>query len=237
MGNVTPSLGELSAIDQVIDSLQIQRGNPNLKSYMSYYTELNYEFRKGLFYVNALGAYEYQPDAIMDEKYLEGNKIIQTWDNQKNWQRVVASANLRVGPIKDILQFSVNGGMNHYMSNGNTYTHRYTNWWCEANVSATWKKWSLWYMVMTNWNWFKGETMSGGENIQGIQLGYRHKDLMVGLRVINRLRIIISRRRRTGTNTPLSAVQIISRKVLAYSSRRSPIISPSAVSSAPARRR
>ena len=75
--------------------------------------------------------------------------------------------------------------MNHYMSNGNTYTHRYTNWWCEANVSATWKKWSLWYMVMTNWNWFKGETMSGGENIQGIQLGYRHKDLMVGLRVIN----------------------------------------------------
>lgn len=83
MGNVTPSLGELSAIDQVIDSLQIQRGNPNLKSYMSYYTELNYEFRKGLFYVNALGAYEYQPDAIMDEKYLEGNKIIQTWDNQK----------------------------------------------------------------------------------------------------------------------------------------------------------
>ena len=27
--------------------------------------------------------------------------------------------------------------------------------------------------------------MSGGENIQGIQLGYRHKDLMVGLRVIN----------------------------------------------------
>ena len=95
---------------------------------MSYHTELNYEFRKGLFYVNALGAYEYQPDAIMDEKYLEGNKIIQTWDNQKNWQRVVASANLRVGPIKDILQFSVNGGMNHYMSNGNTYTHRYTNW-------------------------------------------------------------------------------------------------------------
>ena len=184
MGNVTPSLGELSAIDQVIDSRKYS-GNPNLKSYMSYYTELNYEFRKGLFYVNALGAYEYQPDAIMDEKYLEGNKIIQTWDNQKNWQRVIASVNLRVGPIKDILQFSVNGGMNHYMSNGNTYTHRYTNWWCDANVSVTWKNWSLMYMLMTNWNWFKGETMSGGENIQGIQLGYRHKDLMVGLRVFN----------------------------------------------------
>ena len=41
------------------------------------------------------------------------------------------------------------------------------------------------YMLMTIWNWFKGETMSGGENIQGIQLGYRHKDLMIGLRVFN----------------------------------------------------
>ena len=95
MGNVTPSLGELSAIDQVIDSLQIQRGNPNLKSYMSYYTELNYEFRKGLFYVNALGAYEYQPDAIMDEKYLEGNKIIQTWDNQNGLSRLPICGSVR----------------------------------------------------------------------------------------------------------------------------------------------
>lgn len=185
VGNVTPSLGELSAIDQIIDSLQIQRGNPGLRSYMSYYSELNYEFRKGLFYANLTGAYEYQPDAIMDEKYQEGNKIIQTWDNQKNWQRVTANGNLRVGPIKDIFQVSFTGGVNHYISNGNTYAHRYTNWWCDVNASVTWKKWSLMYMVMTNWNWFKGETMNGGENIQAAQLGYRIKDVMIGLRVIN----------------------------------------------------
>lgn len=185
VGNVAPSLGELSAIDQVIDSLQIQRGNPGLRSYMSYYTELNYEFRKGLFYANVTGAYEYQPDAIMDEKYLEGNKIIQTWDNQKNWQRVTANGNLRIGPVKDIFQMSFTGGVNHYMSNGNTYAHRYTNWWCNMDASVTWKKWSLMYMLMTNWNWFKGETLSGGENIQGAQLSYRIKDLMLGIKVIN----------------------------------------------------
>lgn len=185
VGNVAPSLGELGAIDQIIDSLQIQRGNPGLRSYMSYYTELNYEFRKGLFYANITGAYEYQPDAIMDEKYLEGNKIIQTWDNQKNWQRVVANGNLRVGPVKDIFQVSFTGGVNHYISNGNTYAHRYTNWWCSVDASVTWKKWSLMYMLATNWNWFKGETLSGGENIQGAQLSYRIKDLMLGVRVIN----------------------------------------------------
>lgn len=185
IGNVAPSLGELSAIDQIIDSLQIQRGNPLLKSYMNYYTELNYELRKGIFFTSITGAYEYQPGAIMDEKFQENNKIIQTWNNQKNWQRLTASGNFKVGPIKDIFQLSFTGGVNHYMSNGNTYSHRYTNWWCEANASVTWKKWSLMYMVMTNWNWFKGETLSGGENVQGAQLNYRIKDLTLGVLVIN----------------------------------------------------
>lgn len=183
--NVAPSLAELSAIDQSIDSIQIQRGNPGLKSHMSYYAELNYELRKGLFYINTTGAYEYQPNAIMDEKYQEGGRIIQSWDNQKNWQRIVGTVNFRFGPIRDLLQFSLNGGVNHYISNGNRYAHRYTNWWCDTNISLTWRNWSLMYMLMTNWNWFKGETMTGGENVHGINLGYRHKELKVGLQVLN----------------------------------------------------
>ena len=57
---------------------------------MSYLLDLNYEYQKGIFYALVNGTYEYVPNAIMDEKYQEGNKIIQTWNNQKNWQRVVA---------------------------------------------------------------------------------------------------------------------------------------------------
>ena len=128
VGNLSPSLGNLNAVEQVIDSLQLQRGNPRLESYMSYLLDLNYEYQKGIFYALVNGTYEYVPNAIMDEKYQEGNKIIQTWNNQKNWQRVVGFAMFRVGPIKDILQFSFTGGVNHYISNGNTYSHRYTNW-------------------------------------------------------------------------------------------------------------
>ena len=36
VGNLSPSLGNLNAVEQVIDSLQLQRGNPRLESYMSY---------------------------------------------------------------------------------------------------------------------------------------------------------------------------------------------------------
>ena len=93
--NATPSLSDLSAIEQTIDSFQIRRGNPNLKSYMCYRTELTYEWKKGIFYSNLWGAYDYRPNAIMDEKLQEDNKIVQTWDNQKDWQKLSGRLMLR----------------------------------------------------------------------------------------------------------------------------------------------
>lgn len=185
VGNSSPSLGNLSAIEQVIDSLQLQRGNPQLEAYMRYRLALTYEFQKGIFYTNLDGAYEYLPNPIMDEKFQEGNKIIQTWNNQKNWQRVTGSAMFRVGPIKDILQFSFTGGVNHYISNGNTYSHTYTNWYCNLQASLTWKKFMLMYQLDTNWNWFWGETLDGGENIQILMAKYNFKNLSLGIGAFN----------------------------------------------------
>ena len=185
VGNLSPSLGNLNAVEQVIDSLQLQRGNPRLESYMSYLLDLNYEYQKGIFYALVNGTYEYVPNAIMDEKYQEGNKIIQTWNNQKNWQRVVGFAMFRVGPIKDILQFSFTGGVNHYISNGNTYSHRYTNWYCNMQASFTWKKFMLMYQMNTNWNRFWGETLEGGENIQMFMAKYNFKNLSLGIGAFN----------------------------------------------------
>ena len=185
VGNLSPSLGNLNAVEQVIDSLQLQRGNPRLESYMSYLLDLNYEYQKGIFYALVNGTYEYVPNAIMDEKYQEGNKIIQTWNNQKNWQRVVGFAMFRVGPIKDILQFSFTGGVNHYISNGNTYSHRYTNWYCNMQASFTWKKFMLMYQMNTNWNRFWGETLEGGENIQMFMAKYNFKNVSLGIGAFN----------------------------------------------------
>ena len=185
VGNLSPSLGNLNAVEQVIDSLQLQRGNPRLESYMSYLLDLNYEYQKGIFYALVNGTYEYVPNAIMDEKYQEGNKIIQTWNNQKNWQRVGGFARFRVGPIKDILQFSFTGGVNHYISNGNTYSHRYTNWYCNMQASFTWKKFMLMYQMNTNWNRFWGETLEGGENIQMFMAKYNFKNLSLGIGAFN----------------------------------------------------
>ncbi len=185
INNSNPSLSNLSAIEQTIDSLQIQRGNPNLKPYNSYSIGLTYEYQKGLFYGNLWGHYEYQPKAIMDEKFWEGDKIVQTWNNQKDWQKFSGRAIVRVGPIKDILQFSVAGGVNHYLSHGNTYSHTYTNWYTNASMTATYKKFMLGMGLDTNWNWFYGETLSGGENIHYMMLQYSYKNASFSIGAFN----------------------------------------------------
>ena len=183
--NATPSLSNLSAIEQTIDSFQIRRGNPNLKSYMCYRTELTYEWKKSIFYSNLWGAYDYRPNAIMDEKLQEGNKIVQTWDNQKDWQKLSGRLMLRVGPLWDMLQLSFTGGVNHYMSHGNNYSHTYTNWYYEGQASFNYKRFSLFWQINTNWNNFWGETLSGGENIQILGLYYKYKDLRLGVGAFN----------------------------------------------------
>ena len=183
--NSAPSLSNLSAIEQTIDSLQVQRGNPNLKPFLNYRNELTYELQKGILYANVYGAYEYQPNAIMDEKYVDGDKIVQTWDNQKNWQRMAGRTTLRVGPVKQILVFSVTGGVNYYISNGNNYRHTYTNWFTNMDVTATYKKVMMNLGLQTNWNMFYGETLNGGENIHYLMVGYKHKALSLSAGMIN----------------------------------------------------
>ena len=183
--NTAPSLSEISAVDQRIDSLQISRGNPELRPYTTYSLNLSGEVRKGIFTANFWSAYEYKPKAIMDEKFIEGNSFINTFDNQNKWQRLSAETTLKAQPFKDVLQLSVTGGVNHYLSDGNSYSHEYTNWFYRADMSAKYKKFMLAFQIQSNWNWFWGENIYGGENYHILQLKYNHKNISVGAGVFN----------------------------------------------------
>ena len=185
VNNNQPSLSELSAVDQRIDSLQIVRGNPLLQPYTSYQVNLSGEARKGIFTANLWSSYEYRPKAIMDEKFVEGNRIINTFDNQKSWQRLSVETTLKVKPLKDLLQVSATGGVNHYLSDGNTYNHEYTNWFYRGDLSFVYKKVMLAFQIQSNWNWFWGENVYGGENYHLLQAKYNMKNCSIGLGVFN----------------------------------------------------
>ncbi|GHT49314.1 TonB-dependent receptor [Bacteroidia bacterium] len=184
--NTPPNLSDLNAIDQEIDAWQIQRGNPALKPYLGYKTKLTYEVKKSIFYGSLEGTYQFDNHPIMNEKYQEGSTIIKTSDNQKDWQWMSAELYLRIGPIIDIFQISGTVTANHFISHGNTYSHSYTDYPNNVDVSASYKGFSAVVSLYNGQNWLEGEDMYGGEkNVMMFMAGYKYKDLSFKVGVFN----------------------------------------------------
>ncbi|MDL2277766.1 TonB-dependent receptor family protein [Parabacteroides sp. OttesenSCG-928-G07] len=183
--NVSPALGELSAVSQWIDSLQIRIGNPDLASYNRYQVDLYAEYQFKHFALVGTFLYNNAPKAIMESTYRDNNIFIRTYENQTGWQKINSSLTLRSGLLLKTFQLSLTGGVNKYWSDGLDYSHQYTNWYGNAQLMAMYKKWMAMFQVQTNWNHFWGESVYGGENIHAIMLMYTHKNLTVGGGVTN----------------------------------------------------
>jgi hypothetical protein len=183
--NSIPSLSNLSAVDQYIDTLQIMRGNPFLKPNLNYSTNLLFSGRKGIYGINFYTNYIYSPDAIMEEIIRENDKFIRTTGNQKNWQKLNSELTLSAGPVKKFLMVSLTGGMNYYVSAGNTYSHTYTNYYCRAQMMAMYKKFTGVFQLNTAYDQFSGETMTGGENSHLFMISYNGGKYSVGAGIMS----------------------------------------------------
>lgn len=181
----TPNLGDMSDVRQLIDSLQIRQGNPNLKLSTIYNNVMNIYFKKGLFSTNLTLFHQYQHRPVMEETVREGQMFIRTNNNQKSWQKFNPEAEFRFGPIKDILTVSFTTGLNYFDSRGNNYHHTYSNWYYMGEIMASYKKWSFFFQMQNHRNDFYGETLRYGENYHLIGLTYRYKQLNVGVITIN----------------------------------------------------
>ncbi|MDR2140108.1 MAG: TonB-dependent receptor [Tannerella sp.] len=175
--NQSPSLSSLSAVEQSIDSLQIQRGNPDLKPFHRYQSELNLEWKKGIFYVNLQGRYQYEPSSIMEEKFWEGGKIVQTWNNQQSWQCLNTMLTLRASPFKEYLQIFLFGSLHHYVSHGNSYRHVYSHPYYLFQLNGNYRNLTASFVWQGSWPQVRGETMTGLHPIHLFSLGYKYRDM------------------------------------------------------------
>ncbi len=121
----------------------------------------------------------------MEETTRENGLFVRSFANQKRMQKIHSFLTFRTGPWWNILQLSLTGGVNHYISEGHTYSHRYTNWYYRAQVMAQYKGWMGMFGIQSRWNDFFGETLVGGENMHHLMLAYSYKNIQVGLIVIN----------------------------------------------------
>lgn len=180
-----PSLSQLSAVDQLIDSLQIRRGNPTLRPYNTYRINLTLGYNKGKTQIALYSRYRNSPDVIMEQTYRENNKFIRSYANHNKFQSWENELSVRVGMLWNILQLSANTGLNRYWSDGTDYTHTYTNLYYEFQAMAMYKKFMAYFMMQSNRNSFFGESMSSGENLHILMLQYRLGRANIGLGCIN----------------------------------------------------
>lgn len=176
----SPSLSSLSAVNQYIDTLQIRRGNPSLKPAVNYITNMQFRWKKGIYGINLDASYTYIHKPIMEETLREDGMFVNTYDNHKNWQKLNSSLTLNVGPIKDILTLSLTGGVNRYISNGNTYTHTLTNFYYRAQLMARYKKVMGIFQSGSPYDGLWGESVNGGERIHLFMLSYNTGKFSVG---------------------------------------------------------
>jgi hypothetical protein len=181
----TPSLSNLSNVSQLIDSLQIRRGNPNLKVSYAWSHYLNSDWQSGMFDINASIFYMYQGKPVMEETLRENNKFIRTTFNQKSWQKLNPEINIQFGPIHQILTLGFQGGVNYFDSKGLNYHHHYTNWYCSGSLTASYKNFIMTGEIRSHCNDFYGETLNYGENYHVLSLKYKYKDMSFGVTALN----------------------------------------------------
>lgn len=97
-----PSLSSLTDVEQWVDTIQIQRGNPNLRTYRSYKQKIEYTYSHKYFVWYANMRYEYHDKPIMEEFLVENNKLVRTERNQRSLQdfgfySTLSSRNLKWG--------------------------------------------------------------------------------------------------------------------------------------------
>ncbi len=183
--NNPPALSELSAVEQLIDSMQIQRGNPDLNPYNRYQADLYMEYRKGKVSVGLSSRYRNAPKAIMESTFIEDGMFIHTYENQDGFQSLNGELNLRAGMLWNILQSSLSGGVNRHWSDGKDYRHTYTNWYYRAEIMGQYKHLTAMFSIYNRRNSFWGEKMSSGENLHMLMLRYNYKQFSVGAGMIN----------------------------------------------------
>ena len=180
-----PSLSQLSAVDQLIDSLQIRRGNPDLKPYNNYRLNLTLGYNKKKVQINWYTNYRNAPDVIMEQTYRENGKFIRSYANHHRFQSLENELSVRVGMLWDVLQLRGSTGLSRYWSHGTDYNHTYTNWHYELEATAMYKRFMGYFMIQSNRNSFFGESLSSGENLHVLMLQYRLGKVNLGAGIIN----------------------------------------------------
>lgn len=188
MTQTNPTLAELTNTEIRIDPYLAEKGNLSLKPYNNLNNNLFYENKKGLFTFNANLRHHHKHNPIMESLKEQGDVFLIMSENMKSWNKYNAEMTLKVGMIKNILQFSFTGGYSHFNSQGKNYSHTHSNFYYSANVLAMYKKWMFIGQIQPFDEKLYGETLTKSGNYHYLAIQYNTDNFSFGIGAFNPFR-------------------------------------------------
>ena len=185
MSGYSPSLSELSDVIQEIDIYQIRRGNPNLHSATYVSNSLTASWKCKYVSIEMYGRHIYDHKPIMEETLFENERFVRTMANQKGFHRLNFESTIQIYPWKEYIMIKLNPFFNRYISNGNTYTHTHSNFGFRGSIIGKYKKWVAMAEMNTSSHDLWGETLSRGEALHSIAVGYNHDKFSIQGMILN----------------------------------------------------
>lgn len=189
VSSAIPSLGSLTDVEQAIDTIQIVRGNPLLKTYQKFSNSLSYSYSKKKFNANLSVRHEYYDNPIMESVFMEDGKLILMDENQKSYQSL--NGELMVGAngadlfgLKDFLTLYASIGCTRTWSEGLTYNHTYNDFYYSVMVELQYNNFSLGGQFRKVQNYLYGETIKKSENQTVLMAMYTKQNFQAGLGVM-----------------------------------------------------
>ena len=184
-----PYLTNLSDVILNTDQYTATKGNPALRPFRIYRNQLLISFQKNKFQCYLMGYQQYYAKAIMEDIYLDktSSVFIETQNNQKYYHLVLASGGINWEIITEMLSFNLNGQLCWMDSKGNSYHHKYTAYSGNGQLNFNYKKWRANVGINSRFNTLWGETISYGEWRSTAEIGYKHKELYIGIEANNLL--------------------------------------------------
>nr|WP_303390028.1 carboxypeptidase-like regulatory domain-containing protein [Bacteroides intestinalis] len=184
-----PSLGSLTDVEQAIDTIQIVRGNPLLKTYQQFTNSLSYSYSKKQFNANLSVRHQYYDSPIMESIFVEDGKLILKDENQRSFQSL--NAELMIGTngatlfgLKDFLTLYASGGYTRSWSEGLEYSHTYDEFYYSVMAQLQYKGFSLLGQFRKVQNNFFGETIKKNENQTAFMAMYAKQNFQAGMGVL-----------------------------------------------------
>lgn len=217
MSGYSPSLSDLSNVAQEIDIYQIRRGNPNLQSVTFVSNSLTASWKCKYVNIELFGRYSYDHKPIMEETTFENNRFIRTMANQRGFHRLNLQSTIQIFPWKEHIMIKLNPFFNRYISLGNNYTHTHSNFGFRGSIVGRYKKWIVMAEMSTSQHDLWGETLSRGEALHSIAVGYNHDKFSIQGMILNPF----TKRYEQGVD---NLSELAPNKQLAYSTQLSQIV-------------